>query len=125
MAHYKDPNTLAYGVTAISGCMSITTTEGGTPETMVADAGTFTHFVRKAGCTATFVLNDAVEARQMANKTTAATDITFEVNTEADAAGGTVTCANAKTGGISGGFSGGGDTFTVVAVCDTVSDPTP
>lgn len=124
MAHYKDPHTLKYDSTAIVGCMSITTTEGGTPETLVADAGTFTHFVRKGGCTATFVLNDAKEARKMSNKVAAAKNITFLVYDEAGVAAGTVTCTAAKTGGISGGFSGGGDTFTVVAVCSTISDPT-
>ena len=124
MSVYKDPNTLKWDTTAIGGCVQVQINEGGTPETSTADDGTFTHFVRHTPTTFTITLNDQSEARKIANKTTATKHITFKVDDEADADAGTVTLTNAKTGGVSGGYANGAETWTVSGVCDSASDPT-
>ncbi|HUU93976.1 MAG TPA: hypothetical protein VM238_22515 [Phycisphaerae bacterium] len=124
MSVYKDPNTFKWDTTAITGCTRVEVQNTSRAETSLADDGAGTHFVRHGLCrfVATFI--DEAEARKLQNKTTAAKNVTFLVDDEADAAGGTVTLTKVKTGGMRGGYADGAEVWTVEGVCDSASDPT-
>jgi|SaaInl7_200m_RNA_FD_contig_31_2130872_length_701_multi_8_in_0_out_0_2 hypothetical protein len=120
---YKDLNNVAYEAISLVGVLEMSYSGGNTPQTQRSDGGTLTHYVTKGPISGQFSFTDEIEAAKMASKVAASSDITFDAKDEVDASV-TITITNAKTGGVSGGYTSAGvSSFNVSFVADSISVP--
>ena len=123
MSIYKDPHSVTYDTTVVTGCTAVAADDGSTPRTSISDDGAFTHYVVKGPVSGKIHFDDRGEAAAIANKVAAGKNLTFRVNDETDTPK-IVTIANIKTGGVAETYGSGAASGAVVAfVADTVSDP--
>ena len=121
---YKNPNTVTYDTTPVTGCTSITVNDTASPQTSMSDDGTLTHWVTKGSASGALNFHDPVQASGVAKKTAASKTLTFKV-TDAVNASKTVTITNIKTGGVNGNYTlNAAGAYSVSFVADSVSNPT-